>query len=261
MELPRNRFKSGLADGRRQFGLWLDLADAYSAEICAGAGFDWLVIDAEHAPNDVRSVLAQLQALAAYPVEPIVRIAHGDTVTIKRMLDVGAQTILVPLVESAGQATALAQAMRYPPRGVRGVASSVVRASRWNRIPGYVDEAETEICLVVQIETRAGLDALEKIAAVDGVDALFIGPADLAASLGHLGDPRHPDVQQAIDDGIRRSRRAGKPAGILAADETLARRYLDLGCSFVGVGLDAALLATVTQELAAKYRALQDKAP
>jgi 4-hydroxy-2-oxoheptanedioate aldolase len=261
VELARNRFKLGLVEGRRQFGLWLNLADAYCAEICAGAGFDWLVIDAEHGPNDIQSVLAQLQALAPYPVHSIVRIATGDAVTIKQVLDIGAQTILVPMVESAQQAKMLAQAMRYPPGGVRGVASSVVRASRWNRIPGYLHKADAEVCLVVQIESRAGLEQLEAIVAVDGVDALFIGPSDLAASLGHLGNSRHPEVQQAVDDGIRRARKAGIPVGILVSDEALVRRYLDLGCTFVGVGLDASLLASVTQELAAKYCSLEGKAP
>lgn len=261
MDLPRNQFKLGLKEGRAQIGFWLDLASAYSAEICAGAGFDWLVIDAEHAPNDIQSVLAQLQALAAYPVHPIVRIPQGDAVTIKRVLDIGAQTILVPLVESAAQAKGLVEAMRYPPHGVRGVASAIVRASRWNRIPDYLPRANAEVCLVVQIETRAGLAELERIAAVEGVDAIFIGPADLAASIGHLGNAKHPDVQQAVEDAIRRIRKAGKPAGILATEDTLIRRYLDLGCAFVGVGLDAALLATATAELAAKHRAPKDKKP
>jgi len=258
VELPRNRFKAGLAEGRRQFGLWLNLANACCAEITASAGFDWLLIDGEHAPNDIQSMLAQLQVLAAYPVQPIVRIASGDAVSIKRVLDIGAQTVLVPLVESAAQARDLARAMRYPPRGIRGVASSI-RAARWSRIPGYAAAADAEVCLIVQIETRAGLDALEEIAAVDGVDALFIGPSDLSANLGHLGNFRHPQAQQAIEDGIRRIRKAGKPAGILVSDDALIRRYLDLGCTFVAVGSDSALLATVTEELAAKCRALKEK--
>ncbi len=256
MQLPRNEFKRALIEGRRQFGLWLDLADPYASEISAGAGFDWLLIDAEHGPNDVRSVLAQLQALAAYPVSAIVRIPELCEATIKQMLDIGAQSILAPMVESVDQARQLARAMRYPPGGVRGVASSIVRASRWNRVPGYVAKADAEVCLIVQIESRAGVDELDAIAAVDGVDALFIGPSDLAASLGHLGNSRHPEVQQLIEDAIRRARKAGKPVGILSTDETQVRRYLELGCTFVGVGLDASLLATVTQELAAKYRAL-----
>lgn len=256
MELPRNQFKRALIEGRRQFGLWLDLADPYASEISAGAGFDWLVIDAEHGPNDLRSVLAQLQALAAYPVSAIVRIPEGSDATIKQVLDIGAQTLLVPMVESAAQARQLARAVRYPPSGVRGVASSIVRASRWNRVPGYVTQADAEVCLIVQIESRAGVDELDAIAAVDGIDALFIGPSDLAASLGHLGNPRHPDVQRMIEDAIRCARNIQKPIGILSTDEAQVRRYLELGCTFVAVGLDAALLATVTQELAAKYRAL-----
>ncbi|HZF15287.1 MAG TPA: aldolase/citrate lyase family protein [Steroidobacteraceae bacterium] len=261
MDLPRNQFKLALGAGQRQFGLWLNMASGYAAEISAGAGFDWLVIDAEHAPNTVQTVLAQVQALAAYPVHPIVRIAEGSAVTIKQMMDIGVQTILVPMVEGAGQARELARAMRYPPRGIRGVASSVVRASRWNRIPGYLSKADAEACLIVQIETQAGLTAIEEIAAIDGVDALFIGPSDLAASMGHLGNSKLPEVQRAVEDGIRRICKAGKPAGILATDESLVRRYLDLGCSFVGVGLDASLLCTATQELAARYRPLKDAKP
>jgi 4-hydroxy-2-oxoheptanedioate aldolase len=255
MELPRNQFKRGLIEGRRQFGLWLDLGDPYSSEISAGAGFDWLLIDAEHGPNDVRSVLAQLQVLAAYHVSPIVRIADSSEATIKQMLDIGAQSILVPMVESADQARQLARAMRYPPGGVRGVASAIVRASRWNRVPGYVTKADAEVCLIVQIESRAAIEQLDAIAAVNGVDALFIGPADLAASLGHLGDARHPQVLDMIEHAIQRARKAGKPIGILSTEEAQVRHYLELGCTFVGVGLDASLLATVTQELAAKYRA------
>jgi 4-hydroxy-2-oxoheptanedioate aldolase len=261
VDLPRNQFKLALQEGRRQLGFWLDLASPLSAEICAGAGFDWLVIDAEHGPNDIGTVLAQLQALAAYPAQAIVRVPQGDAVTIKRVLDVGAQTILVPLVETPGQATQLVAAMRYPPQGVRGVASAIVRASRWNRIPDYLGKANAEVCLVVQVETREGLANLEGIAAVEGVDAIFIGPADLAASIGHLGNAKHPEVQKAVDDAIRRIRKAGKPAGILATEDALIRRYLELGCSFVGIGLDAALLATATAELVTKYRALKDVTP
>jgi 4-hydroxy-2-oxoheptanedioate aldolase len=256
MELQPNRFKLGLAEGRRQFGIWLNLADCYSAEICAGAGFDWLVVDGEHAPNDIRSLLAQLQVLAAYPVHPIVRIPVGDTVLIKQVLDIGAQTIMVPMVESAEQAQALVRAMRYPPRGIRGVATAIVRASRWNRIADYILKADGELCLVAQIETRAGLERLEAIAAVEGVDALFLGPSDLAASLGHPGDSRHAEVQRALEDAIRRARAVGVPVGILATEESAVRRFLDLGCTFVGVGLDAGLLAAATQQLATKYRAL-----
>ena len=257
MELPPNQFKRALAEGRRQFGFWVDLASPYSAEICAGAGFDWLLLDGEHGPNDIPGLLTQLQVLAAYPVHPIVRIPVGDVAIIKQVLDIGAQTLLVPMVESTEQAESLVRAMRYPPRGIRGVASAIVRASRWNRIPNYLSRADDELCLVAQIETRAGLEQLEAIAAIDGLDALFIGPADLAASLGHLADAAHPDVQRAIEDAIRRARGVGTPIGILSTEEAAVRRYLDLGCTFVAVGLDAALLATATTQLAARYRAMR----
>ncbi|THF86233.1 4-hydroxy-2-oxoheptanedioate aldolase [Deinococcus sp. KSM4-11] len=248
-----NPLKVALATGNAQIGLWVGLADPYSAEICAGAGFDWLLIDGEHAPNDVRSMLAQVQALAAYPVAPVVRPPVGDTHLIKQYLDLGVQSLLIPMVESAGQARALVAATRYPPRGVRGVGSALARASRWNRVPDYVHHADEHICLLVQVESAAGLAALDEILAVEGVDGVFIGPADLSASLGQLGHPEHPDVVAAIDDAIRRIVASGKAAGILSTDETQARGYLAAGCTFVAVGVDATLLARVTQELAARF--------
>ncbi len=254
MDLLKNRFKAALVRQEPQFGLWLGLADSYSAEVCAGAGFDWLLIDGEHAPNDVRSILAQLQALAPYPVHPVVRPPIGDVHLIKQLLDIGAQSLLVPLVESADQARQLVSATRYPPVGIRGVASALARASRWNRVPNYLESADAEICLLVQIETRQGLEQLDAIAAVDGVDGVFIGPADLSAALGHRGNPSHPDVQTAIEDGIARIRAAGKAPGILATDETLARRYLSLHCTFVAVGIDLTLLARAAQELVRKFK-------
>jgi len=254
MEMPCNRFKQALRDGTPQIGLWLALADPYSVEVCAGAGFDWLLLDAEHAPNDVRSLLAQLQALAAYPVQPVIRPPVGDTVLIKQMLDIGAQTLLIPLVESEEQARALVRAMRYPPAGVRGVGSALARASRWNCVPDYLQNADEQMCLLVQVETRLGLENLNAIARVDGVDGVFVGPADLAAALDHRGDPGHPEVQRVIEDAIARIRVAGKAAGILSADETLARRYLELGCRFVAVGSDVTLLMRSTQALANKFK-------
>lgn len=262
MELPVNRFKQALREGQPQIGLWLGLADAYCAEICAGAGFDWLLLDGEHAPNDLRSLLAQLQSIAAYEAQSVVRIPIGDTVLIKQTLDLGVQTLLVPMVESAEQATSLVRATRYPHAGVRGVGSALARASRWNRIPDYLQRADAEICLLAQVETVAGLENLDAIARVEGVDGVFIGPADLAGSLGHLGNPAHPEVQRAIEDGIERIRAAGKAAGILSADEALARRYLSLGCGFVAVGVDTTLLARATQTLVDKFkRAAPGSAP
>jgi 4-hydroxy-2-oxoheptanedioate aldolase len=254
MHTPENTFKRALACRQAQIGLWVGLANAYSAEICAGAGFDWLLIDGEHAPNDVRSMLAQLQAVAPYASHPVARPPIGDTALIKQYLDLGVQSLLVPMVETAEQAAELVRATRYPPEGVRGVGSALARASRWNRIPGYVDESNNEICLLVQAESTTALKNLATIAAVGGVDGVFIGPADLSASMGHRGNPSHPDVMQAIDDAIATVIAAGKAAGILATDRSLAQRYLDLGCSFVAVGVDAIMLAQATSALASHFK-------
>ena len=254
MEIKHNIFKAALKTGERaQIGLWLGLTDPVCAEICAGAGFDWLLIDGEHAPNDVRSTLAQLQAVTAYPVHPIVRPVSGEVPLIKQLLDIGAQTLLVPMVESAEQAKQLVAAMRYPPAGIRGVGAALARASQWNRVTDYLHQANEQMCLLVQVETRLGLVNLDAICAVEGVDGVFIGPADLSAALGHLGKPGHPDVARAIEDAIRRIRSNGRAAGILSTDETLLRYYLSLGCSFVAVGLDVNLLARATQDLARKF--------
>ncbi len=250
-----NAFKARLLQPGAQIGLWLALADAYPAEICAGAGFDWLVVDGEHAPNDLRSILAQLQAIAPYPSHPVVRPPVGETWMIKQLLDIGAQTLLVPMVETPEQAAALVAATRYPPEGVRGVGAAIARASRFDRQPGYLHAAAAEICLLVQIETGTGLDNLDAIASTPGVDGLFIGPADLSASLGYLDNPTAPEVQAAIDDAIGRILRAGKAPGILMGDETLARHYIELGARFVAVGTDVGLLAHSGSALATRYGA------
>ncbi|MDL2344505.1 4-hydroxy-2-oxoheptanedioate aldolase [Deinococcus sp. MIMF12] len=249
-----NSFKAALGRGDTLYGLWLSLADAYSAEVCAGAGFDWLVVDGEHAPNDLRSILAQLQALAAYPSAPVVRLPVGDPVLVKQVLDIGARTLLIPMVESAVQAREMVAATRYPPQGVRGVASALVRASRFSRDANYLQHANDGICLLVQVESVKGLEALDALAAVEGVDGVFIGPADLAASLGHLGNPGHPDVQAAIRDAASRIRDAGKAAGILATDEETARRYLGWGYTFVAVGVDVLLLTRASTQLLGRFR-------
>ena len=255
MKMKQNLFKAALKSGERaQIGLWLGLADAVSAEICAGAGFDWLLIDGEHAPNDVRSILSQLQAIAPYPAHPIVRPVSGDINLIKQLLDIGAQTLLVPMVESAEQAKMLVAAMRYPPAGIRGVGAALARASQWNRVPNYLHEANDQMCLLVQVETRAGIENLDAIAAVEGVDGVFIGPSDLSAALGFLSKPGHPEVQQVIENSIARIRASGRAAGILTTDEAQTRRYLSLGCTFVAVGLDGNLLMRSTQDLAAKFK-------
>ena len=253
MDLPANRFKRALVAGEQQIGLWVSLASAYSAEIVAGAGFDWLVIDTEHSPNEVDNTLAQLQVVAAYPTTPVVRPAWNDTVLIKRHLDIGAQTLLVPYVQDADEARKAVEAMRFPTRGVRGVAG-VTRASRFGRVQDYTRRAEDELCLLVQIETRCSLDNLEAIARTDGVDGLFIGPADLAAGLGHLGEQGHAEVQSAIRDAIARIRACGKPAGILATDEVSTRRYMEWGTTFTAVGLDVMVLGRELEKLSAKFR-------
>ena len=251
---PPNLFKRALVAGRQQIGLWVSLASPYSAEVVAGAGFDWLVIDTEHSPNEVDTTLAQLQVMAAYPsASPVVRPAWNDKVLIKRHLDIGAQTLLVPYVQDAAEAEAAVAAVRFPTRGVRGVAG-VTRASRFGRVKDYAKRAEEEICLLVQIETRAGLDNLEAIARTDGVDGVFIGPADLAAGLGHLGEQGHPEVQTAIQDGIRRIRACGKGAGILATDEASTRRYIEWGTTFTAVGLDVMVLGRELEKLAQRFR-------
>ena len=254
MDMPINRFKQRLNSGEAQIGLWLGLADAYCAELAANAGFDWLLIDGEHAPNDLRGMLGQLQAVAPYASEAVIRPVIGDTALIKQVLDIGAQTLLVPMVESAAQARELVRAMRYPPQGIRGVGSALARASRWNSIDGYLDQADAQMCLLVQIESLQGLTNLDAIAAVEGVDGVFIGPADLSASMGHRGNPGHPDVQAAIEDAIARIRQAGKAAGILSADEKLARRYIELGAGFVAVGVDTTVLMRGLQGLVGKFK-------
>lgn len=253
MEPRKNHFKRALVEGRVQIGLWAALADGYVAEVLATAGFDWLLIDNEHAPNDVRTTLAQLQAIAAYPTQAVVRPVQADTALIKRYLDIGAQSLLVPMIDTAAQAAAVVAATRYPPHGVRGIGSAIARASRWNRIPGYLQHAEEEICVLVQAETVAAIDNLAGIAAVDGVDGVFFGPADLSASMGLIGKPGDPAVRKAVVDGITTVRKAGKAAGVLTSDQALVREYLEAGANFVAVGTDLGILGAAASRLVAEY--------
>ena len=248
-----NAFKQALAARQAQVGLWLSMATPYAAEACATAGFQWLLIDGEHAPNDVRSTLAQLQAVAPYGAQPVVRAVEGQTALIKQLLDIGVQNLLVPMVDTPEQAAALVAATRYPPEGVRGVGAAVARASRWGARRDYLNEANGEICLLVQAETVAALKNLEAICAVDGVDGVFIGPADLAASMGHRGNPGHPAVQAAIEQAIATIVASGKAAGTLTGDAKLARRYLELGASFVAVGIDITLMVQAARKLSADF--------
>lgn len=248
-----NPFKAALAARQAQVGLWLSMASPYLSEVAATAGFDWLLIDGEHAPNDVRSILAQLQAVAPYRAAPVVRAVAGDVALIKQLLDIGAKTLLVPMVDTAEQARALVAATRYPPAGIRGVGSAVVRVSQWSGRADYLDIADEEVCLLVQAETVTALANLEAICAVDGVDGVFIGPADLAASMGHRGNPGHPEVQAAIENAMRTIIASGKAAGTLTSDAALARRYLELGCTFVATGVDVLLFAKAARQLATSF--------
>ncbi|MDB5532060.1 MAG: 2,4-dihydroxyhept-2-enedioate aldolase [Hyphomicrobiales bacterium] len=248
-----NPFKAAMKAKKPQIGLWQALANPISAELCAGAGFDFLVVDGEHAPNDIPTIAAQLQAIKGTLAHAIVRPPIGETHLIKQLLDIGAQTILVPIVETVEQTEQLVRAVRYPPQGVRGVAT-LTRAAQFGRVPDYLKRANDEICLLVQVETLKGLDNLDAIAAVEGVDGVFIGPSDLSAALGHLGDPMHPDVVKVIEDCIKRIAAADKAPGILMVNEPFARKCLELGTLFLAVGSDVTVLAQGTTALAAKYK-------
>lgn len=243
MPAPHNPFKAALKAGQPQMGCWLGLADPYAAEISAGAGFDWLVIDAEHAPNDLRSILSQLQVIAAFDSHPVVRPTIGETWMIKQLLDAGVQTLLVPMVESAEQARELVAAVTYPPHGVRGVGSALARASNFSGIPDYLTTADDEICLLLQVENRAGMAALDDILQVEGVDGVFIGPADLAADMGHIGNANAPEVEAAVLGGMRKIVAAGKAGGILTLNPKMQKACLDIGATFVATNIDVTLFA------------------
>jgi len=254
MKLESNGFKQALQQGSTQIGIWLGLAHTTTTEICALAGYDWCLIDCEHAPNTIESTLTQLQVLAAYPIAPVVRPAWNDPVEIKRLLDIGARNLLIPMVQSADEARAAVAAVRYPPGGIRGVGAAVSRVSQWGIIGDYLSQANAGMCVLCQVETAEALAQLDEILAVEGVDGVFIGPADLAASMGHLGNPGHPDVRHLIEDALRRIRQAGKAPGILQGDIASAQHYLKLGAQFVAVGVDAVLLRRAASELLAHFQ-------
>jgi 4-hydroxy-2-oxoheptanedioate aldolase len=253
MDLPQNRFKRALKAGKPQIGLWSTLSSSYTVEVVAGAGFDWLLLDSEHSPVDIENLLTQLQAAAPYASHPIVRIPWNDMVTVKRVLDVGAQTLLVPYVQNVQEARSAVAHTRYPPAGVRGVAGTT-RATRFGRVKDYAKRAHEEICVLVQVETQSALGSIEAICAVDGVDGVFIGPADLHASMGYAGETANAKVKPLIDDAIRRILKAGKAPGILTPNEADARHWLECGALFVAVGSDAGILARGADALAAKFK-------
>lgn len=250
----RLTFRDRLAAADRPLaGLWTCSGSPLAAEILAGAGMDWMLIDMEHSPLDLQTVLAQLQAIAAYDTTPVVRVPVGDVVTIKQVLDLGAQNILVPMISTAEEAEAVIRAVRYPPRGVRGVGSALARSARWNRVDDYLTNTDAYVSVFVQVETAQGVDNAEAIAAVDGVDGVFVGPSDLAASMGLIGQQTHPDVVAAVLRAFDGIRSAGKPAGVNAFDPAAADAYVEAGASFLLVGADVAMLARASEALAARW--------
>lgn len=257
MEMIVNNFKRAIHNRELQIGLWSHLSNHVSTEVIGGSGFDWIVLDAEHSPNETFLLHQQLQALSEGGSHPVVRLAWNDKVLIKRVLDIGVQTLLVPYVQTADEARAAVAATRYPgagsSEGVRGF-TGLSRASRFGRIKDYHARAQDEICVLVQVETAEALDNLEAIAAVEGVDGVFIGPGDLSAAMGYLNNPAHPEMQHIFQQTIARIIATGKPAGILTGDENLARQYIDWGCTFTAVGADIALLARATEQLAARFQ-------
>ena len=255
MPAPKNTFKQALADGEKQIGCWMSFADGQVAEIMGTAGFDWLVIDGEHAPNDIRSIRDQLMALAASPSHPVVRVPVGETWMIKQVLDAGAQTVLVPIVESAEQARELVRACHYPPKGARGVGATAARATMFGSVTEYIQTADQEVCLLVQVENRAGMAALDEILQVEGIDGVFIGPADLSTDMGHQGNSAHPEVRAAIADAITRIKAAGIAPGILGTTDEATQTYADMGAQFLAVGIDVMVLARNARDLASKWKA------
>lgn len=250
----RNPFKTRILSRARQIGLWLGIADSYAAEICASAGFDWLLIDGEHAPNDIRSILAQLQALAGHASAPVVRPPVGDPIVLKQLLDVGVQNFLIPMVETRDQAQVVVRATRYPPQGIRGVGSALARASNWNRRADYLATASQDICILAQIETPAAIDHCAEIIATDGIDGVFVGLSDLAATMGQAGRPDHPEVLEGLRRVAEIARHANKAVGTLATDPTIAACAFDLECSYVAVGTDIGLLLRGCADLLLRYR-------
>jgi len=250
---PRNAFKQALSRCERQVGLWCALANPVAAEILAGAGFDWIVIDGEHAPNDITTLLPQLHAMRGGTAEPVFRVPWNDLVIIKRALDVGARSLLIPFVQNAEEARKAVAATRYPPLGIRGVAVAT-RATEYGRTQNYHRNAHLDTCVLVQLETKSALEQIEAVAAVEGVDGIFVGPSDLAAAFGHLGNPKHPEVQAAIKDAASRIRAAGKSAGFLTANVDDAESLFEMGYNFTAVGSDVGILARNAENIAGRFR-------
>ena len=258
MKTPHNPFKAALRDGKQQLGFWLGLCNPLSAELLGHTGYDWLLIDGEHAPNNTQSILAQLQAIGNTPAHPVVRLVDDNPAAIKQALDIGVQSLLIPMVETAEQTTALVAATRYPPNGTRGVGTALARAASWNMCDDYFESVEQEFCLLIQIESVKGVENLDAILAVDRIDGVFIGPADLAASLGHLNNPGHPDVVCVIAETIAKIRAAGLAAGTLATNKPVARARAEQGVQFIALGVDTLALAQKAKSVLADFHSEED---
>jgi len=254
MELPQNRFIASLNQNRPLWGCWLGLPDPNVAEIAASSGFDWLLIDHEHAPFELSDVMAHLRAIEPYPIAPLVRPLNADPSLLKKFLEMGAQTFVIPMIDTAEQAKACADAVYYPPKGLRGVGTSLARAARWNQVEGYVHKANDEICLIVQAETVTALNNLDAILAVDGVHGVFIGPSDLAASMGKIGQGADPELLDACIEAIVKIKAAGKIAGILTLSEPLIERCVEAGTDFIGVAVDTLLIGHAMRDAAARRK-------
>ncbi|EZH72912.1 hypothetical protein ATO12_22550 [Aquimarina atlantica] len=254
MKISKNTFKEAVCNRETIYGIWNGIVDTITAEILAGSGFDWIVIDGEHAPFDLRTIQTQLQVMAAYDVQVVVRPPVGDSVLIKQLMDMGVQSLLVPMVESASQAEDLVKAMRYPPEGYRGIGTALARASKWNRTNDYFLDANNEMCLICQVESVQGINNLEEILAVNGVDGVFIGPADLAGSMGYLGQPNHPKVKEVIVKAIQFIKAKGKTAGVLSVSKEIVNYYSEHGANMIGVGIDTLLLAKAAKGLVEDYK-------
>jgi 4-hydroxy-2-oxoheptanedioate aldolase len=250
---PVNHLKRRLAAGETVVGCWLGMADPYAAEMAATCGFDWLLIDGEHAPNDLRTTMAQLAVIEPSPSLPVVRLSDDDPARIKQALDAGAQSLLIPMIETVDQARRALAATRYPPDGIRGVGSSLARASKFSAIPEYLNTAGEQICLILQVESRAGLSALDEILAIPGIDCVFIGPSDLAADMGHLGNANHPEVRAAVMDALSRIAASGKAAGVLSTEDAFIADCLKAGARFVGVGIDVLAYVGALRARARQY--------
>lgn len=256
MDLPLNKFKRSMSSGESQFGAFLGLPGSSVAEIIAAAGFDWLLIDHEHAPFELSDILAHLQVIAPYDVAPIVRPVDHNPALLKKFLDIGVQSFLVPMVDTPEQARSIVRSLRYPPAGTRGLGASLARAAGWGQVTDYLHKANDEICLLVQVETTEALHNLPQILQVEGVDGVFIGPSDLSASMGHVGDPAHPEVVTAISAGLESIAAAGKYAGVLCLDPSLVETYRASGANFIAVGVDTMILGQGARSLVQTFKAM-----